>query len=92
MCIRDSSYYDSRGDATFTKPYSEATAKIIDEEVSAVIEKAYSKAKDILTSNREKLDKLASELLQHEVIYKEDVEKILGPRPGAAQKESPSEE
>ena len=57
-----------------------------------MIEKAYAKAKDILTSNREKLDKLASELLQHEVIYKEDVEKILGPRPGAAQKESPSEE
>ena len=90
--IGNISYYDSRGDATFTKPYSEATAKIIDEEVSAVIEKAYAKAKDILTSNREKLDKLASELLQHEVIYKEDVEKILGPRPGAAQKESPSEE
>ena len=81
--IGNISYYDSRGDATFTKPYSEATAKIIDEEVSAVIEKAYTKAKEILVSNRSKLDALASELLQHEVIYKEDVEKILGPRPGA---------
>ena len=89
--IGNISYYDSRGDATFTKPYSEATAKIIDEEVSAVIERAYTKAKDILLSNRTKLDELASALLQHEVIYKEDVEKILGPRPSSAQEESPKE-
>ena len=86
--IGNISYYDSRGDATFTKPYSEATAKIIDEEVSAVIERAYTKAKDILLSNRTKLDELASALLQHEVIYKEDVEKILGPRPSSATEES----
>ena len=89
--IGNISYYDSRGDATFTKPYSEATAKIIDEEVSAVIERAYTKAKDILLSNRTKLDELASALLQHEVIYKEDVEKILGPRPSIATEESPEE-
>ena len=89
--IGNISYYDSRGDATFTKPYSEATAKIIDEEVSAVIERAYTKAKDILLSNRTKLDELASALLQHEVIYKEDVEKILGPRPSSAIEESPEE-
>lgn len=82
--IGNISYYDSSGNSNFTKPYSEATAKIIDEEVSAVIEKAYNTAKDILNSNRDKLDALASELLKHEVIYKEDVEKILGPRPGAA--------
>jgi cell division protease FtsH len=86
--IGNISYYDSRGDSSFTKPYSEATAKIIDEEVSAVIEKAYSKAKEILVSNREKLEVLAGELLQHEVIYKEDVEKIMGPRPGVAAKTS----
>ena len=89
--IGNISYYDSRGDATFTKPYSEATAKIIDEEVSAVIERAYTKAKDILLSNRTKLDELASALLQHEVIYKEDVEKILGPRPSSATEESSEE-
>ncbi len=89
--IGNISYYDSRGDATFTKPYSEATAKIIDEEVSAVIERAYTKAKDILISNRTKLDELASALLQHEVIYKEDVEKILGPRPSSISEE-PSEQ
>ncbi len=89
--IGNISYYDSRGDATFTKPYSEATAKIIDEEVSAVIERAYTKAKDILLSNRAKLDELASALLQHEVIYKEDVEKILGPRPSSAIEQSTEE-
>ncbi len=90
--IGNISYYDSRGDATFTKPYSEATAKIIDEEVSAVIEKAYSKAKEILESNRDKLDKLADELLEHEVIYKEDVEKILGPRPGSSNEKTTESE
>ena len=94
--IGNISYYDSRGDSSFTKPYSEATAKIIDEEVSAVIEKAYSKAKEILVSNRDKLEVLAGELLQHEVIYKEDVEKIMGPRPGyvseIASESKPTEE
>ena len=89
--IGNISYYDSRGDSTFTKPYSEATAKIIDEEVSAIIESAYTKAKDILTTNRNKLEELANALLQHEVIYKEDVEKILGPRPGDAQPAVPSD-
>jgi cell division protease FtsH len=79
--IGNISYYNSSGDTTFTKPYSEATARIIDEEVSAVIEKAYGVAKDILSSNRQKLDELASALLKHEVIYKDDVERILGPRP-----------
>ena len=88
--IGNISYYDSRGDSTFTKPYSEATAKIIDEEVSAIIERAYTKAKEILTTNRNKLEELANALLQHEVIYKEDVEKILGPRPGDAQPTAPS--
>ena len=88
--IGNISYYDSRGDSTFTKPYSEATAKIIDEEVSAIIERAYTKAKEILTTNRNKLEELANALLQHEVIYKEDVEKILGPRPGDAQPAAPS--
>ena len=65
--------------APFTKPYSEATAKIIDEEVSAIIERAYTKAQEILTTNRIKLEELANALLQNEVIYKEDVEKIFRP-------------
>ena len=57
--IGNRSYYDSRGENSFTKPYSEETARIIDEEVSAVIEKAYDRAKDILATNRDKLEALA---------------------------------
>jgi len=82
--IGNRSYYDSRGENTFTKPYSEETARIIDEEVSAVIEKAYDRAKDILATNREKLEALAQSLLKNEVIFKEDVERILGARPFAS--------
>ncbi|MGB1577789.1 MAG: ATP-dependent zinc metalloprotease FtsH [Flavobacteriales bacterium] len=82
--IGNRSYYDSRGENTFTKPYSEETARIIDEEVSAVIEKAYARAKDILATNREKLEALAQSLLQNEVIFKEDVQRILGERPFAS--------
>ena len=82
--IGNRSYYDSRGENSFTKPYSEETARIIDEEVSAVIEKAYDRAKDILATNREKLEALAQSLLDNEVIFKEDVERILGARPFAS--------
>lgn len=81
--IGNRSYYDSRGDSTFTKPYSEETARIIDEEVSKVIEAAYARAKDLLRLNREKLTDLAESLLKNEVIFKEDVERILGARPFA---------
>lgn len=79
--IGNISYYDSRGEQSFTKPYSEDTARIIDEEVSKVIEAAYDRAKDILNSNLEKLTALAESLLKNEVIFKEDVERILGARP-----------
>ncbi len=92
--IGNISYYDSRGETTFTKPYSEATAKIIDEEVSAVIERAYDVALDILGKNRENLNNLAEALLKDEVIYKADVERILGPRPHevkAVEKADPSD-
>jgi cell division protease FtsH len=82
--IGNRSYYDSRGESSFTKPYSEETARIIDEEVSAVIEKAYARAKDILATNRDKLEALAQSLLKNEVIFKEDVERILGARPFAS--------
>ena len=79
--IGNVSYYDSRGEQSFTKPYSEATARIIDEEVSKVIEEAYAKAQEILRINKEKLTELAEALLKDEVIFKADVERILGPRP-----------
>ena len=79
--IGNISYYDSRGEQSFTKPYSEATARIIDEEVSKVIEQAYTKAQEILNLNKNKLTELAEALLKDEVIFKVDVERILGPRP-----------
>jgi ATP-dependent Zn protease len=78
--IGNRSYYDSTGESQFTKPYSDETARIIDEEVSKIIEKAYEKAKDLLTRNREKLDGLASKLLEREVIFKDDLVEVLGPR------------
>jgi len=81
------SFYDSRGDQTFTKPYSEETARIIDEEVGKLIESAYLRAKQLLDDNREKLAALADALLTNEVIFKEDVERILGPRPFGVQPE-----
>ncbi|RZL53134.1 MAG: peptidase M41, partial [Pedobacter sp.] len=74
------SYYDSRGQESFTKPYSEATARIIDEEASKIIEKQYHRALQILRDNQENLVKLAEKLLVSEVIFKEDLEEIFGKR------------
>lgn len=78
--IGNRSYYDSSGESQFTKPYSEETARVIDEEVGKIIEKAYQKARDLLTENRLKLDALAKKLLDKEVIFKDDLEEILGAR------------
>jgi len=75
------SYYDSRGQESFTKPYSEATARIIDEEASKIIEEQYQRALQILADNQENLGKLAEKLLTSEVIFKEDLEEIFGKRP-----------
>ena len=86
------SFYDSRGDQTFTKPYSEETARIIDEEVGKLIESAYVRSKQLLEDNEEKLSSLADALLTNEVIFKEDVERILGPRPFAPRPEPPATE
>lgn len=80
--IGNVSYYDSSGqqDYSFTKPYSEKTAQIIDEEVKKLIEEAYVRTKKLLVENREKLDDLAKRLLEREVIFKEDLEEIFGNR------------
>ena len=74
------SYYDSQGRDSFTKPYSEDTAKTIDEEVSIIIETQYQRALQILRDNQDKLTALADKLLEHEVIFKEDLEEIFGKR------------
>ncbi|MBA3704758.1 MAG: ATP-dependent zinc metalloprotease FtsH [Bacteroidetes bacterium] len=81
--IGNISYYDSTGanEYGFTKPYSEKTAQTIDEEVSKMIEAAYSRAKEILTKNKHLLKQLAEKLLEKEVIFKEDLEIIFGKRP-----------
>lgn len=76
-------YYDSSGqsDYTFSKPYSEETAKLIDEEISALIEEQYLRAIKILKEHREELTTLAELLLEKEVIFSDDLVKIFGERP-----------
>ncbi|MGD0711219.1 MAG: ATP-dependent zinc metalloprotease FtsH, partial [Bacteroidales bacterium] len=78
--IGNISYYDSTGasEYAFSKPYSETTAKTIDEELSILIENAYQRAKQILIENRDKLEKLANRLIEKEVIFREDLEEIFG--------------
>jgi cell division protease FtsH len=79
--IGNLSYYDSSGESQFTKPYSDVTARTMDEEVSKLVEAAYQRALHLLTENREKLEELAQLLLDKEVIFKEDLERVLGVRP-----------
>lgn len=81
--IGNITYYDSSGqtDYSFTKPYSEQTAQIIDKEISSIIEKQYQRAIDILKENKDKLITLANLLLEKEVIFKKDLETIFGKRP-----------
>jgi cell division protease FtsH len=62
----------------FSKPYSEETARLIDEEVKKIIDESYKKAIQVLTEHRDKLDKLANRLLEKEVIDRKELEEILG--------------
>jgi ATP-dependent metalloprotease FtsH len=78
--IGNISYYDSQGRDAFTKPYSDETAHVIDEEVSKLIESQYQRALQILTDNKDKLTLLAEKLLTSEVIFKEDLVEIFGKR------------
>ncbi len=83
------SYYDSSGqsDYSFTKPYSEKTAELIDEEVKVIIDGQYVRALKILKENSEGHAKLAGLLLEREVIFSEDLENIFGKRPWDSKKE-----
>ena len=81
--IGNITYYDSSGqsDYNFSKPYSDDTAKVIDAEISGLIEEQYQRAISILTENRTKLEALAAVLIDKEVIFKDDLETIFGKRP-----------
>ena len=78
--IGNISYFDSRGQDMFTKPYSDDRARIIDEEVSKMIEVQYQRALKLLAENKDKLTELAEKLLSSEVIFKEDLVAIFGKR------------
>ena len=80
--IGNISFYDSSGqsDYGFTKPFSDKTAEVIDSEVNRIVEEAYARAKEIITSHRSQLDELAGQLYEREVLFRDDLERIYGPR------------
>jgi cell division protease FtsH len=75
------SFYDPHQDQTFTKPYSDETAKLIDEEVRKLIDDAYDRTKALLTEKKQEVAKLAEALLEREVLFQSDVEALIGKRP-----------
>jgi AFG3 family protein len=81
------SFYDSKGqnEYGFSKPYSEATSQMIDEEVRTIIENAYIRTKELLTERRHELEVIAKELLEKEVLQQEDLERLVGKRPYGTQ-------
>ena len=89
--IGNRSYYDSTGqqDYAFNKPYSEKTAETIDEEVKSLIDAQYERAKSVLRKNKKGLKQLAEILLEKEVIFSDDLEKIFGKRPWGRTEELP---
>ncbi len=85
--IGNISFYSSTEDYSFQKPYSETTAELIDKEAKALIDYVYNRAKELLTENKEKLGVLAELLLEREVIFTEDVERIFGKRKFASKEQ-----
>ncbi len=75
------SYYDPQAENQFSKPYSDETAKIIDEEVRRLIDEAYTRTKNLLRERKGEVERLAEELLEKEVLFQSDVEALIGPRP-----------
>ena len=88
--VGNMSYYDSSGqnEYGFTKPYSEKTAQTIDEEASSIITEQYERAKQIINDNKSKLEELANLLLEREVIFTDDVERIFGKRKKTIEQEA----
>lgn len=84
--IGNVSFYDSKqSDYSFNKPYSEATAQTIDEEVRTIIQNAYERTKKMLLEKRSELEIIAQELLKKEIIFQTDLERLIGRRPFAHQ-------
>ncbi|MEN8248347.1 MAG: ATP-dependent zinc metalloprotease FtsH [Bacteroidota bacterium] len=80
--IGNISFYDPKqSEYSFGKPYSEATAEVIDQEAKRIVEEAYKRTKDLLLQHKEHLEILAQELLKKEIIYQSDLEKLIGKRP-----------
>jgi AFG3 family protein len=79
-----------QGEYSFTKPYSESTAKIIDEEVRGMIEKSYTRAKELLHTKKQELETIAQALLEKEVIFQKDLEQMIGKRPYSKEKQEDS--
>jgi cell division protease FtsH len=79
--IGNISYYDPSQENYFTKPYSEETGKMIDTEVRKLIDEAYTKTKNLLIEKKADVEKLAKELLVKEVLFKNDLEALIGKRP-----------
>jgi cell division protease FtsH len=92
--IGNVSFYDSSGQSefSFSKPYSEKTAELIDEEVNRMVEESYERTLRLLRDNQDKLTKLANALLDKEVIFKEDLETIFGKRPWLTRQEQEDKE
>lgn len=80
--IGNMSYYDSKqSEYAFQKPYSDATAEKIDKEVRSIIDEAYNRTKDLLIQHRQYLDVIARELLEKEILFQSDLERLIGKRP-----------
>lgn len=75
------SFYDPQQETTFTKPYSDETARLIDEEVRKLIDSAYERTKKLLSEKKSDVEKLANALLEKEVLFQSDVEALIGKRP-----------
>lgn len=79
--IGNVSFYDANQDYRFSKPYGEETATVIDDEVRNLIEGAYTRTRNLLSDKRDALEAVAKELLDKEIIFKSDLERLIGPRP-----------
>jgi AFG3 family protein len=75
------SFNDSTGEYAYSKPYSEKTAEMIDEEVRQIIQKAYERTKALLSDKRKELENLSQELLRKEILFQYDLENLIGKRP-----------